>query len=222
MLKQNVLFFWWSCSACTLYESLCWGVCQDMLALEGSQEQEHVGMIEEDLLMLFEALHRLCDPHMPFHVRNKDAELPVARVEEYAHEFAVPSCPVSAQRGSPSDSSTSAEEIPAPEHLWLANLLNAFGAKKGFDLVCKVCVQTNRLQMPSHVGRGWGWLFLKEGGCLTIDICAGIGISKDTCLLLAGPLSDWATCPMSNRCTLSFFKCGACIRRWKCRMSHTS
>ena len=109
-----------------------------MLSLEGTQEPEQLAITEEDLLMLFEALHRLCDPHMPFHARNKDADLPAMRVEEYPHEFAVPSCPTADQAGSPSDSSTSAEEIPAPEYMWLANLLNAFGAKGGFDLVCKV------------------------------------------------------------------------------------
>ena len=97
-----------------------------------------MSMMEEDLLMLFEAWHRLCDPHMPFHIRNKSEDVPVGKVEEFQHGFAVPSCPSGAIHGSPSDSSTSAEEIAAPEHMWLANLLNAFGTKGGFDMVCKV------------------------------------------------------------------------------------
>ena len=52
--------------------------------------------------------------------------------------YAVPSCPTGGRHASPSDSSTSAEEIAAPEYMWLANLLNGFGDKKGFELVCKV------------------------------------------------------------------------------------
>lgn len=88
--------------------------------------------------MLFDAWHRLCDPLMPFHLRNKDADLPVPRVEEYPPDYAVPAIPPGPAPVSSSNSSTSADEIPAPEYLWLANLLNAFGAKKGFELVCQV------------------------------------------------------------------------------------
>ena len=110
---------------------------QDMLDAGQEQEPAQVAAVEEDLLMLFEAWHRLCDPHMPFHIRNKDADVPTIRMEEYPHEFAVPSCPAGPQ-ASPSDSSTSAEDIVAPEHLWLANLLNCFGHKTGFKLVCQV------------------------------------------------------------------------------------
>ena len=59
---------------------------QEMLLLEGATEQEQVGAVEEDLLMLFEAWHRLCDPYMPFHVRNKDSDVSITKVEELPHD----------------------------------------------------------------------------------------------------------------------------------------
>lgn len=111
---------------------------QDMVSLKDQAEAaDELASHEEDLLSLLEALHRLCDPSLPFHVTNRDADLPTPRVDEYASEYAVPSCPAGA--GSASDSPSEVEEISVPQHVWLSNLLNAFGCKYGFQLICKVC-----------------------------------------------------------------------------------
>ncbi|KAK9798582.1 hypothetical protein WJX73_003480 [Symbiochloris irregularis] len=110
---------------------------QDMLALQSQAgTPEDLASYEEDLLSLLEALHRLCDPSLPFHITNRDADLPQARVEEFASDYALPSCPPAAE--SLSDSPSEVEEINVPQHVWLSNLLNAFGHKDGFDFICKV------------------------------------------------------------------------------------
>lgn len=133
-----------------------------MVDLQGSANQQELAGAEEDLLNLFEALHRLCDPLMPFHVHNKDADLPTAKVHEYAHEYAVPSCPpgAAAPVGSPTQSSASAEEIAAPQHMWLANLLNAFGERKGFDLICQVHMTLLGSRVVFAACERWIWMLV--------------------------------------------------------------
>lgn len=111
---------------------------QELLRLEGAADQaEQVVAVEEDVQMLYEAWHKLCDPLVSFHSRTKELELPADKVEEFATDFAEPGLPQHVC-ASPGDSSTSVEEILPFEHVWLAHLLNAFGAKRGFELVCQV------------------------------------------------------------------------------------
>jgi hypothetical protein len=103
---------------------------------------------EDDLLPLLSAVALAFKPKSVFHEHNQDKDLP-QKIAEHPTEWAVPNN-IAILQAAPTDSgnatSSGDDGSGCEQHIWLAHLVNHFGVRGGFDLVCEVRLHFRGLQ----------------------------------------------------------------------------